>query len=98
MPRYSRGKHAIGICQRTGFEVPYQRLRQEWNGLLVDSEVWEEKHPQLTPPRFLDDAEALRRPSPPVGDEGNDSYPTWSSYTATTQLYELVSMTFGGPT
>lgn len=35
--RFSSGKHAVGICHRSGFKVPYRRLKFEpGTNLLVD--------------------------------------------------------------
>lgn len=64
--RYSRGKHAQAIDDRTGFKVKYSDLRREWTGNLVHKNEWEPKHPQLEP-RAAVDAEALRNSRP----EGN---------------------------
>ena len=64
--RFSRGKHAKAIDDRTGFKVRYRDLRREWNGQYVHKREWEPKHPQLEP-RAVVDAEALRNARP----EGN---------------------------
>ena len=64
--RYSRGKYAKAIDDRTGFKVKYTDLRKEWTGNLVHKNEWEPKHPQLEP-RSAVDAEALRDSRP----EGN---------------------------
>ncbi len=64
--RYSRGKHAKAIDDRTGFKVNYKDLRREWNGQYVHKNEWEPQHPQLKP-RAAVDAEALRNARP----EGN---------------------------
>ena len=61
--RYSRGKHAKAIDDRTGFKVKYTDLRREWTGNLVHKNEWEPKHPQLEP-RAAVDAEALRNARP----------------------------------
>ena len=39
-------------------------MRKEWNGLLVGKDEYEEKHPQLTPPRVPTDPEAIRNARP----------------------------------
>lgn len=33
-------------CDRTGFKIKSTSARKEWNGLVVRSESWEERHPQ----------------------------------------------------
>lgn len=34
------------ICQRTGIKAKRSQCRQEWNGLIVLRESFEERHPQ----------------------------------------------------
>tara|TARA_R100000742_G_C4278434_1_gene101239 strand:+ start:807 stop:1169 length:363 start_codon:yes stop_codon:yes gene_type:complete len=62
---YATGKHALGICDRCGWQCEYLEMKKEWNGLKVCQECYEPKQPQLTPvvPR---DAEALFEPRPEV--------------------------------
>ena len=61
---YAVGKHAIALCDRCGFQVPYLSLKEEWNGNRVCKECYEPKHPQLEPKGKRADAEALRHPRP----------------------------------
>jgi hypothetical protein len=44
--------------------VPYTSLKTTWDGLRVEPEDWEPKHPQLDPPRNVVDAVALFQPRP----------------------------------
>ena len=61
---YARGKRAVAISDRSGFKVKYSKLKKTWDGLRVEPEEWEEKHPQLTPVRNITDSPALRHPRP----------------------------------
>ena len=63
---YARGKYALGICDRCGFQTKYLDLQKEWTGFKVCSECFEPKHPQLTPPKNIIDPEALFEPRPEI--------------------------------
>lgn len=41
-------------CQRSGFIVPADEIRAEWNGKLVRADLWEARHPQDFIPAFID--------------------------------------------
>lgn len=64
MARYAKGKKSQAISDRSGFRVPYRQLKTEWNNLRVEPEEFEPKHPQLTPPKNIVDAQALFQPRP----------------------------------
>jgi hypothetical protein len=64
LARYARGKKALAISDRSGFRIPYKNLKTEWNGLRVEPEEFEPKHPQLTPAKNVFDATALFKPRP----------------------------------
>lgn len=64
MGRYASGSRAYGISDRSGFRYRLADMKKEWNGLLVGPDEFEEKHPQLTPPRNVFDPENLRDPRP----------------------------------
>jgi len=64
MARFASGKYSYGISDRSGFRYRLRDMRREWTGLLVGPDEYESKHPQLTPPRNVVDAEALRNPRP----------------------------------
>jgi len=64
MGRYASGSKAYGISDRSGFRYRLAEMKREWNGLLVGPDEYEEKHPQLTPPRNIYDPQALRNPRP----------------------------------
>jgi hypothetical protein len=62
--RYAKGKKSQAIGDRSGFKVPYTSLKTTWDGLRVEPEDWEPKHPQLTPAKNVIDAVALFKPRP----------------------------------
>tara|TARA_R100000908_G_C3751554_1_gene146129 strand:- start:977 stop:1615 length:639 start_codon:yes stop_codon:yes gene_type:complete len=64
MARYARGKKSNAIGDRSGFKVKYTNLKTTWDGLRVEPEDWEPKHPQLTPAKNVIDATALFNPRP----------------------------------
>ena len=67
---YAKGKHAFGICDRTGFRYPIKDLRnqiknQKRTGLLVGKDVLDKDQPQLQLGRLrLNDPQALKNPRP----------------------------------
>lgn len=61
---YSSGKDAWGISDRSGFRYRLREMRKEWNGALVGPDEFEQKHPQLSPPKVGPDPQALRDPRP----------------------------------
>ena len=64
MPRYAKGKRSYAISDRSGFKVRYRSLKTEWNNLRVEPGEYEPKHPQLTPPKNIIDAQTLFQPRP----------------------------------
>ena len=64
MARFASGKNAYGISDRSGFRYRLSQMRKEWNGLLVGLDEFEEKHPQLTPPRNVFDPQAIKNARP----------------------------------
>jgi hypothetical protein len=73
MARYATGKKSVAISDRSGFKVKYNELRTTWDGLRVEYEEWEPKHPQLTPAKNVFDATALFNPRPD-GDPENVTF------------------------
>ena len=77
MGKYANSRLAIAICDRCGFQYPYQTLRKEWNGLRTCTECWNPKHPQIQPIYPPTEPQALYEPRPsrvepmqvPVGQE-----------------------------
>jgi hypothetical protein len=64
MGAFASGKHAFGLSDRSGFRYRIKDMRKEWNGSFVGKDEYEEKHPQLTPPRVPTDPEAIRNARP----------------------------------
>jgi hypothetical protein len=61
---FASGKKAWGISDRSGVRYRLREMRKEWTGALVGPDEFEEKHPQLHPPRKVNDPQALRNPRP----------------------------------
>jgi len=61
---FASNKNAWGISDRSGFRYRLKEMRREWTGALVGPDEYEEKHPQLNPPRPGSDPQALRDPRP----------------------------------
>lgn len=55
---------ALGIDDRSGFVVPLDQLRKEWNGYKVGDEEYEPKHPQLRRRRIRNERNKLKDPRP----------------------------------
>tara|TARA_R100001460_G_scaffold96085_5_gene138437 strand:+ start:626 stop:1462 length:837 start_codon:yes stop_codon:yes gene_type:complete len=64
MARHAKGKRSYAISDRSGFKVRYRNLKTEWNNLRVEPSEYEPKHPQLTPPKNIIDAQSLFQPRP----------------------------------
>lgn len=64
MARYAAGSKAWGYSDRSGFRYRLSDMLVEWNGLKVGPDEYEEKQPQLEPPRTTTDSETLRNPRP----------------------------------
>jgi len=70
MAKYASGKHAWGICDKTGFRYPLSDLVYEYRngkrtGMRVGRDVYDKDHPQNFVGRVkTDDAQALRDPRP----------------------------------
>ena len=64
MSRFSTGKNAKAISDRSGMEFPYKEMVKEWNGAFVHQSEFESKHPQLEPRTHLGDAEGLQNARP----------------------------------
>ena len=78
MARYATGKKSNAIGDRSGFKVKYKNLKTTWDGLRVEPEDWEPKHPQLTPAKNVIDATALFNPRP---DNDPDNFKFFVGYT-----------------
>ena len=70
MPNYDRGKHAVFICDRSGFKFKYKDLVVE-DGLVIHKDEADAgwsivSHPQNYPPEKLTEKIALRWAHPDV--------------------------------
>lgn len=70
MPKYAKGKFAVGICARSGRKMRLLDMVPDGQnpGLLVDPDWRDIKHEQERP-LDVSDAEALRRPAPDIDDD-----------------------------
>lgn len=105
MARFAKGTYSKAVCDRCGRIVDYKDLKKEWNNLYTCGDCWDPKHPQLMPARMRADAQILRHPRPDFDAHATSyptiadpSYPGYSTWGPTTQLFEVVSMTFGETT
>jgi len=64
MSKYSIGKRAKAISDRSGMAFPYNEMLKEWNGALVHRSEFEAKHPQLEPNAHAADAQSLKDARP----------------------------------
>ena len=62
--KFSSGKHAIAISDRSGLQYPYKEMVREWNGAWVHVSEFEPKQPQLELRVRGGDAQALEHPRP----------------------------------
>ena len=91
MARYTKGKHAVAIDDRSGFKVKHKDLRKEWTGMMVHKSDWESKQAQLDPSKYFKNtgSNVIENPRP---DTSNDSVvvrlgPLNQAYSGTMQAY-----------
>ena len=77
MGKYSSGRFALRISDRSGMAFPYTEMVQEWNGSWVHTSEFEPKQPQLDPKNHPTDFTALEHARPQIADAtvyvGNDA-------------------------
>jgi hypothetical protein len=66
MAKYSSGRFALRISDRSGMAFPYNEMVQEWNGSWVHTSEFEPKQPQLDPRNHPKDFTALQHARPQV--------------------------------
>tara|TARA_R100001244_G_C5164803_1_gene131327 strand:+ start:605 stop:916 length:312 start_codon:yes stop_codon:yes gene_type:complete len=66
MSKYSNGKYARFISDRSGLEFPYSERIEEWTGAIVHYSEYEPKQPQLEPVKAPFEPQALYQPRPDV--------------------------------
>ena len=64
MARFSKGRRALAISDRSGAAFPYDEMVQEWTGAWVHTSEFEPKQPQLQPRPVAADAQALQHAKP----------------------------------
>ena len=64
MARFSKGRNALMISDRSGAAFPYREMVQEWNGLWVHISEYEPKQPQIDPRPVGADPQALQHAKP----------------------------------
>ena len=64
MSNFASGKKSKAISDRSGMAFPYNQMIKEWNGSLVHTSEFEEKHPQLEPSVHKADAQSLQNARP----------------------------------
>ena len=57
--RFSKGRHALSISDRSGAAFPYTEMVREWNGAWVHTSEFEIKQPQIQPRPVGADPQAL---------------------------------------
>tara|TARA_R110002050_G_scaffold256752_1_gene395820 strand:- start:349 stop:645 length:297 start_codon:yes stop_codon:yes gene_type:complete len=62
--KYSTGKYAKFISDRSGMEFPYNEQMTEWNGSVVHISEFETKQPQLDPKKPPIEPQALKNARP----------------------------------
>ena len=77
MGKYSSGRFALRISDRSGMAFPYTEMVQEWNRSWVHTSEFEPKQPQLDPKNHPTDFTALEHARPQIADAtvyvGNDA-------------------------
>ena len=66
MPKYSTGRFAKRISDRSGMAFPYNEMVKEWNGSTVHTSEFEAKHPQLDPRYHPTDPQSLQNAKPQI--------------------------------
>jgi|TARA_R110000823_G_scaffold301433_1_gene422409 hypothetical protein len=68
---YASGKEAYGICDITGFRYNLREMKMTWDGLLVGSDQWSPKHPQIDRKSFPADPQSLKNARPDTSDDNS---------------------------
>ena len=64
MARFSKGRRALAISDRSGVAFPYREMVQEWTGAWVHTSEFEIKQPQLKPHPIGADPQGLQHARP----------------------------------
>ena len=64
MGKFSKGRYALMISDRSGAAFPYREMVQEWTGAWVHNSEYEPKQPQVSPRPHGSDPQALQHAKP----------------------------------
>ena len=70
MARFSKGRRALAISDRSGVAFPYKEMVQEWTGAWVHNSEFEVKQPQLQPHPVGADPQGLQHARPSRSSSG----------------------------
>jgi|TARA_R110000803_G_scaffold184524_1_gene246868 hypothetical protein len=71
MGTYANNKSAYGICDISGFRYNLKDMKKTWNGLMVGPDMFDPKHPQLSPKPAPREQKALKNARLDVSDTNN---------------------------
>ena len=71
MGTYANNKSAYGICDISGFRYNLKDMKKTWNGLMVGPDMFDLKHPQLTPKPAPIEGQALKNARLDTSDDNN---------------------------
>ena len=71
MGTYANNKSAYGICDVSGFRYNLKDMKKTWNGLMVGPDMFDPKHPQLTPKPAPIEGQALKNARLDTSDDNN---------------------------
>ena len=84
MAKFSSGKYAKFISDRSGQQFPYVERIKEWNGSIVHISEYEIKQPQLDPVKVPSEPQSLYQARPARREPltvfvGEATFPPWES-------------------
>ena len=74
MAKFSKGKYALAISDRSGLAYPWREMVTEWNGAFVHYSEYEPKQPQLEPKPFVADPQGLEKARPARTEFGTQDF------------------------
>ena len=74
MAKFSKGKYALAISDRSGLAYPWRQMVTEWNGAFVHYSEYEPKQPQLQPKPFVADPQGLDQARPARTEFGTQDF------------------------
>ena len=95
MGRFSKGRNALMLSDRSGAAFPYREMVQEWNGAWVHNSEYEPKQPQIDPRPHGADAQALQHAKPARTEFATEDILPNDAFT-TTAASKTLSVSFPG--